>query len=575
MHFVQMPRKKFFSLKEAVALITDDEAVTAADVIVLPPSTVDDQSDCEAINENELSSDDLFPTEVAGLVEVEYKVANNNSELVTGGKRKRKTADGKELQQPIRKSSRQRKENARYTDQESPGQICRKQTWRDNEDEEKKAAIDTAQESDVEPAAERGVVATEERRKSSTKKSETKVQWAKQKPEYSSQPTNNEKHKVSELVQRLIAESETELFEEFFDDEIVQYIVDESIKYAKQQNRHGFNLKPFQLKRFIGFLLFTGYHKLPREDMYWENAADCNVQLVTNAMSRQTFRDIKRNLHLSDNTAIKTDDKMYKVRRYIDMLNTRFSKFGIYSHSLSIDEQMIPYFGRHSCKMFMRGKPVRFGFKAWCLCSSDGYLFKFMPYCGRDENFDADIGLGASVVLNLLRIVSDPQQHAIYFDNFFTSHKLMIKLRESGFYATGTVREPRLIASQLENTKSLQKKERGAYDYRFDKKNEVFAVKWNDNSVVTLATNFQAVEPVLVAKRFSRTERKVVNVTQPNLIAAYNANMGGVDLLDNFVAKYKIAVKGKKWWWPLFTNYIDVALSNAWRLHRLVHGSEV
>jgi len=198
-----------------------------------------------------------------------------------------------------------------------------------------------------------------------------------------------------------------------------------------------------------------------------------------------------------------------------------------------------------------------------------------MPYCGRDENFDADIGLGASVVLNLLRIVSDPQQHAIYFDNFFTSHKLMIKLRESGFYATGTVREPRLIASQLENTKSLQKKERGAYDYRFDKKNEVFAVKWNDNSVVTLATNFQAVEPVLVAKRFSRTERKVVNVTQPNLIAAYNANMGGVDLLDNFVAKYKIAVKGKKWWWPLFKNYIDVALSNAWRLHRLVHGSEV
>ena len=72
-----------------------------------------------------------------------------------------------------------------------------------------------------------------------------------------------------------------------------------------------------------------------------------------------------------------------------------------------------------------------------------------MPYTGRDENFDVDLGLGASVVMSLLRVVSNPQQHAIYFDNFFTSHKLMIKLHQSHFHATGTVREPRLIASEL------------------------------------------------------------------------------------------------------------------------------
>jgi DNA excision repair protein ERCC-6 len=380
---------------------------------------------------------------------------------------------------------------------------------------------------------------------------------------------------VEQLVHSLIAKTEFELFEEFFDDQLLEYICDQSKMYATQQNRHGFDLKPFQLQRFIGFLLFTGYHKLPREDMYWENAEDCNVEIVTKAMSRQTFRDIKRNLHLSDNTALQPDDKLFKIRAYVEMLNARFAKYGVFSHNLSIDEQMIPYFGRHSCKMYMKGKPVRFGFKAWCLCSSDGYLFQFMPYTGRDENYDADLGLGASVVMSLLRVVSNPEQHAIYFDNFFTSHKLMIKLHQSHFHATGTVREPRLIASELENSKSFQKRERGAYDFRFDKRNQVLAVKWNDNSVVTLATNFQAVEPVLKANRFSRADRKVVSVTQPNLIASYNANMGGVDLLDNFVAKYRIAVKGKKWWWPLFINYVDVALANAWRLHRLVHGNEV
>jgi hypothetical protein len=221
--------------------------------------------------------------------------------------------------------------------------------------------------------------------------------------------------------------------------------------------------------------------------------------------------------------------------------------------------------------MFMQGKPVRFGFKIWCLCSSDGYLFNFIPYAGRNDSLDSEFGLGAGVVMQLLSIVSYPQHHAIYFDNFFSSHKLMIKLRDKQFHATGTVRELRLVDSVLQSSKVLQKKERGAYDFSFDRKNEVLAVKWHDNAVVTLVSNFQSVEPLLTTKRFCRSERKIVMVRQPNLIASYNSHMGGVDLLDNFVAKYRVAVKGKKWWWPLFVNFIDVSLSNAWLLHRRVH----
>ena len=47
---------------------------------------------------------------------------------------------------------------------------------------------------------------------------------------------------------------------------------------------------------------------------------------------------------------------------------------------------------------------MRFGFKVWCLCSSGGYLYKFIPYAGRDDNYDKDLGLGANVVLQLLDV---------------------------------------------------------------------------------------------------------------------------------------------------------------------------
>jgi hypothetical protein len=33
----------------------------------------------------------------------------------------------------------------------------------------------------------------------------------------------------------------------------------------------------------------------------------------------------------------------------------------------------------------------------------------------------------------------------------------------------------------------------------------------------------------------------------------YNASMGGVDLMDNMVACYRVPYRIKKWWFPFYT----------------------
>jgi DNA excision repair protein ERCC-6 len=55
------------------------------------------------------------------------------------------------------------------------------------------------------------------------------------------------------------------------------------------------------------------------------------------------------------------------------------------------------------------------------------------------------------------------------------------------------------------------------------------------------------------------------------LISKYNAGMGGVDLLDRLLGQYRPSIRGKKWWWPLFTNALNLSVVAGWRMFRLLH----
>ena len=161
-------------------------------------------------------------------------------------------------------------------------------------------------------------------------------------------------------------------------------------------------------------------------------------------------------------------------------------QFGVFSELLSIDESMVPYYGRHSCKMFIRGKPIRFGYKLWYVCGSDGYPYHIIPYQGKEEAANST-PLGTRVVNNLMQVIcnnSDVTQHELFFDNFFSSYKLMTSLASQSIRAVGTVRENRInhATQNMKTNKELKRSERGSFDYRSD--GLVYVGKWNDNSIV-------------------------------------------------------------------------------------------
>ena len=132
-----------------------------------------------------------------------------------------------------------------------------------------------------------------------------------------------------------------------------------------------------------------------------------------------TFTLFLKSVHFANNEDLDNSDRFIKVRKLFDNLNESSKKYMPNIKERSIDECMIPYYGPHGDKQYIRGKPVRYGFKCWAMCSSTGWLFHAEPYCGKSTWIpDVGLGQGPNVVLGHRSVGPGA---LLYFDNLFTS----------------------------------------------------------------------------------------------------------------------------------------------------------
>lgn len=361
-----------------------------------------------------------------------------------------------------------------------------------------------------------------------------------------------------------------EFFHLFFDEELMSNIQEQTNIYAQQKNLN-LNMSRSELLVVFGGLLLSGYGKYPNKRMYWSNENDV-PKILSESMRLNRFELILRHFHINDNSKIDHENKLYKLQPLIDKLDQNFKYYGGLDEYLSIDESMIPYYGKHFAKQFIKGKPIRFGFKNWALCTNNGYMISFDIYTGRKRNVkneSDEFGLGGAVVLNLIRSAEIPPNcgYKIFMDNYFTSIHLLNHLSLLGYCATGTIRDNRLANCPL---RGQQKKLKKRGKYSFSSTEKVIVIQWKDNKVVTGASNFESCE-IRNTTRYCRETKSKISVPQPKLFDNYNKGMGGVDKLDGLVAVYRTRMRQRKWWWPIFSYLFDVSVVNAWLLFRKVH----
>ena len=153
---------------------------------------------------------------------------------------------------------------------------------------------------------------------------------------------------------------------------------------------------------------------LPRTEMYWGN--ETRISQVAGVMSRNRWQAIKTNIHLNDNsTSDQTTDKLIKLRPFLYSLSNNLQKIPI-GEKVCVDEQIIPFKGRHSLKVYVKNKPKKWGYKVFALCDCSGVLPNFEIYTSSKDlawdgpklnSFFSFISVGVAVEVWLHPCVGD------------------------------------------------------------------------------------------------------------------------------------------------------------------------
>ena len=94
---------------------------------------------------------------------------------------------------------------------------------------------------------------------------------------------------------------------------------------------------------------------------------------------------------------------------------------------------MVKFQGRAKHLIYMKNKPIKWGFKMYVLCDSiNGYCLNILHYIG-EKKF---------IINYIISILSSKlnTNDFLYMDRHYTSIELFLLLKEKGINATGTVK---------------------------------------------------------------------------------------------------------------------------------------
>ena len=179
--------------------------------------------------------------------------------------------------------------------------------------------------------------------------------------------------------------------------------------------------------------------------------------------------------------------------------------------TLSVDEQVIPFKGKHVLKTYNPKKPKKRGYKAFVLCDGKGVTYNFFIYSGAIDPVRGltDCGASGNIVLKLTECVPRNMDYRLFYDNYFAGILLQVTLEKLQIHSLSTVRANRLKGCVLKSDKEMKKIGRGTHQelHTVVDDVEVRVVKWYDNKPVHILSTYASAQPILQVERWDRKKK--------------------------------------------------------------------
>ncbi|KAF2364254.1 PiggyBac transposable element-derived protein [Trinorchestia longiramus] len=359
-----------------------------------------------------------------------------------------------------------------------------------------------------------------------------------------------------------------DVYQLFVTDQVVDFIVEETNRYANQviaakTITRKSRLKVWhptdsaEIKKFLGIVILMGINPLPKTTLHWSKSKLYPGKLIPDSMERDRFQMLIRMLHFCDNAAPGTS-RMSKIQFLLDLLITNFQKTYKSGADLVVDESMVPFRGRVIFRQYIPGKSHKYGCKVFKLCTPEGYTWNLEVDCGESVH-ENSMGASDSVVVRLTRDLMDIGA-TIFMDNYYTSIPLAKFLLSRKTYMCGTARANQKHLPTRVIRKKLRKGEIAAAE-----KDQIKVFNWKDKRNVITVSTVPEHDASLI--QTGKKTRQGVEVKKPQSVLDYNVAKKGVDICDQMSSYYSALKKHNKWYKKVAMELLTgVSIVNAWVL---------
>lgn len=208
--------------------------------------------------------------------------------------------------------------------------------------------------------------------------------------------------------------------------------------------RHWTDVDPTIMRAFIGVAINMGLIRKHGIEQYW-NSTDYSqdTPLFKRVFRLDTYKLILRFLHVSDSEkepkrGTAEYDPTYKFRSVLDHFCTTWAREYKLGETISIDESIVGFKGRHSLVKYIRiKKHHQWGPKEYNLCDSKtGYCHQTMYHTKTIRT--SSYGQPYDVCAKLMESHTGKNHHLVV-DNYYTSVALCEQMLAKDTYVTGTV----------------------------------------------------------------------------------------------------------------------------------------